>query len=119
MRPSFPAPIIMWGNGLDPNVGNRVASAEPRSRSFASRTDALKGVKKSASERVPLTGDNFRYELPQSGPPSQVPLPVAAYTKVPSDAKGPPQIPPCCPFGVRLKTAVCAKLLAEYPKIHP
>src|SRR5947208_16536815 len=119
MRPSFPAPIIMWGNGLDPNVGNRVASAEPRSRSFASRTEALKGVKKSASERVPLAGDNFRYELPQSGPPSQVPLPVAAYTNVPSEAKGAPQIPPRWPFGVSLNTIVRARLLAENPIIQP
>src|SRR6266480_4081603 len=119
MRPSLPAPIITCGNELDPSVGSRVAIAEPRSRSRPVRTETLKGVKKSACKRVPLTGDNFKYESPQSGPPSHVPLPVAVYTKVPSEAKGAPQIPPRWPFGVSLNTAIRAKLLAENPIIQP
>src|SRR6476646_9813898 len=119
MRPSFPAPIITCGNELDPNVGSRVAIPEPRSRSCPVRMDTLKGVKKSACKSVPLAGDNFKYESPKSGPPSQVPLPVAAYTNVPSEAKGAPQIPPRWPFGVSLNTTVRARLLAENPIIQP
>src|SRR5215475_13029768 len=119
MRPSLPAPIMVCGNLLDVKVGSRVAIAEPRSRSSAVNVDTLKGVKKSASERVPLTGDSLTYESPQSGPPSQVPLPMAEYTKVPSDARGAPQIPPRCPFGLVLKTIVRTKLLAEKPMIQP
>src|SRR3954470_22514646 len=113
MRPSFPAPIITFGNGLDPSGGSRVANPDPRSRSFAVRAETLKGVKKSAIERDPLAGDNFRYESPQSGPLSQVPFPVTVYMNVPSEAKWAPQMLPCAPFGVALNTAVCVKLLAE------
>src|SRR5215469_3613790 len=122
MRPSLPAPIMMCGYGLDEKVGIRVAIAEPRSRSSAVKVDSLKGVKKSKNESIPPAVDNFRYESPQSGPRavwSEVPLPVAVYRYVPSEASGAPQIPPRFPFGVMLNTAVRAKLVAEKPIIQP